>query len=64
MNPTTRQTELVTNKFKRGELVKVERYDKLIEEVSQNVKKLFFKPKKDSFFDKRQRIIVPAKALK
>ena len=38
--------------FKPSELVGVERYDKLIEEVSMNVKKQFFNPKVNQFFEK------------
>lgn len=38
--------------FKPTELVAVERYDKLIEEVSMNVKKQFFRPKINQFFEK------------
>lgn len=62
--PNTSTNRFMHKKFKPNELVKVERYDKLIEEVSQNVKGKFDKPKMNNFFNKRQRILVPSQLMK
>jgi hypothetical protein len=60
--PSTSTSRVSYKKFIKDELVKVERYDKLIEQVSINVRKKFALPKDDCFFDKRK-IFVPSKVI-